>query len=54
MDKTSANPSGPGDTLMLTILRAEGEAYLGQVRELILELAAWDLAQASRLHLEAA
>jgi len=37
---------------MLTILRADGEPYFGQVRELILELAAWDLAQASRLHLD--
>jgi putative acetyltransferase len=52
MDKTCGSPSGPGDTLMLTILRADGEAYLGQVRELILELTAWDLAQASRLHLD--
>jgi putative acetyltransferase len=37
---------------MLVILRADAEPHFEQVRELILELAAWDLAQASRLHLD--
>jgi ribosomal protein S18 acetylase RimI-like enzyme len=42
----------PSGTLMLTILRADGGPSLEQVRELIVELAAWDIAQAERLHLD--
>ena len=37
---------------MLTILRADAASHLGQVRELIAELAAWDTAQAATLRLD--